>query len=79
MKKGYTIIRKTEDMAASQDGKYKKLSYLFPWWPVQALLHTKRIIFSGPRFLLGDAVTGVMAPCMKDGVLLISVPYFKLL
>lgn len=28
---------------------------------------------------MGDAVTGVMAPCMKDGVLLISFPYFKLL
>lgn len=52
--------------------------YLFPWWPLQALLHTRRIIFSGPIILLGDA-DGVTAPCMKDGVLLISDPYFKLL
>lgn len=53
--------------------------YLFPWWPVQALLQTNRIIFSGAGVLFGDAVTGVIAPCMKDGVLLISFPYFKLL
>lgn len=51
--------------------------YLFPWWPLHALLHTRRIIFSGPRFLFGDAVKGVMAPCIKEGVLLISGPYFK--
>lgn len=51
--------------------------YLFPWWPLHALLQTRRIIFSGPRFLFGDAVNGVMAPCMNDGVLLISGPYFK--
>lgn len=55
------------------------MSYLFPWWPLQALLHTRRIIFSGPRFLLGDAVNEVTVPCMKDGVLLSSLPYFKLL
>lgn len=55
------------------------LDHLFPWWPLQALLHTRRIIFSGPMFLLGDELSGVMAPCMNDGDLLLSGPYFKLL
>lgn len=30
-------------------------------------------------FLLGDELSGVMAPCMNDGDLLLSGPYFKLL
>lgn len=55
------------------------LACLFPWWPLQALLHTRRIIFSGPMFLLCAEVRGVMAPCMKDGDLLLSGPYFMLL
>lgn len=73
------LLGRNEQISIFFKREYFILKYLFAWCPVQALLHTKRIIFSGPRFLLGDAVKGVIAPCIKDDVLLISVPYLKLL
>lgn len=74
-----SLQRRTRTVLHPRQHKTSRLDHLFPWWPLQARLHTSRIIFSGPRFLLGDEVRGVTAPCMKDGDLLLSGPYLKLL
>lgn len=64
-----------------QSGPFNLLrvvQYLRPCCPAQALLHTSRTIFSAcPLFLLG-LWGGVVGSCICVGILLLSVPYFRL-